>query len=138
LGVGFKVKYYWFQVGHSDFLHSFFSTISYHLEPCGWGTKYPCLLKELYNGKLDDKYVSAAIKELEEIRERLKEYKPSEVIWDIDELEKKPPWGENISQEINDLSNYFITSEGEDLINLLLNALKKAKSLNLGIEIESI
>lgn len=73
MGVGFKVKYYWFQVGHSDFLHSFFSTISYHLEPYGWGTKYPYLMKELYNGKLDDKYVMAAIMELEEIRERLKE-----------------------------------------------------------------
>ena len=27
MAVGFKVGYYWFQVGTSDFLHSFFSTI---------------------------------------------------------------------------------------------------------------
>lgn len=52
-------------------------------------------MKELYNGKLDDKYVMAAIMELEEIRERLKEQKPSEVIWDIDDL-KKPSLGEKI------------------------------------------
>lgn len=30
--VGFKVKYYWFQIGSEDFLFSFFSTVAYNLE----------------------------------------------------------------------------------------------------------
>ncbi|MFR0955253.1 MAG: Imm70 family immunity protein [Roseburia inulinivorans] len=30
--VGFKVKFYWYQIGHGDFLHSFFSTVAYNLE----------------------------------------------------------------------------------------------------------
>lgn len=29
--VGFKVKFYWYQIGHGDFLHSFFSTVAYRL-----------------------------------------------------------------------------------------------------------
>lgn len=45
MAVGFKVKYYWYQVGHGDFLHSFFSTISHYLEQNGWGTEYPYLIK---------------------------------------------------------------------------------------------
>lgn len=96
-----------------------FTTISYHLEPNGWGTKYPLLLNKLYNGKLKYKYIKDAIKEIDEIKESLKNYSPSQVIWDIEDISKTPPWGDNISDEITDLSNYFVTSDGEDLITIL-------------------
>ena len=48
MAVGFFFDCFYYEVGHVDFLHSFFSTISYHLEPNGWGTKYPKLLNDLY------------------------------------------------------------------------------------------
>lgn len=38
----------------------------------------------------------------------------SKVIWDIDDMTKMPPWGKNISKDITDLSNYFVTSDGKD------------------------
>jgi hypothetical protein len=138
MAVGFRVKYYWYQVGHGDLLHSFFSTVSYHLEPEGWGTKYPLLLNKLYNGKLEYKYVEGAIKEIEDIQQKLKDYSPSQIIWDIGDLSKSPPWGDNISPEIEDLSNYFVTSDGEDLITILKKALNRALNTKSDIEIESI
>ena len=52
MAVGFKVGYYWFQVGTSDFLHSFFSTICIRLEHGKWGRVYPKLMGELYQGCL--------------------------------------------------------------------------------------
>ncbi|BAQ08906.1 hypothetical protein OXB_0434 [Bacillus sp. OxB-1] len=138
MAVGFKVKFYWYQVGHGDFLHSFFSTISYHLEQNGWGTEYPFLLNELYNGKLENKNIESAINELEEIRKKLQEFSPSQVIWDIEDLSKQPPWGDNISNDITNLSNYFVTSDGEDLIDILMKALEKGQKTNSDIYIESI
>lgn len=138
MAVGFKVKYYWYQVGHSDFLHSFFSTISYHLEQNGWGTEYPFLLNELYNGKLENKNIDSAINELETIKKKLQEFNPSQVIWDIEDLSKRPPWGDNISKDITSLSNYFITSEGEDLIDMLTKALEKGQKTNSDVYIENI
>lgn len=138
MAVGFKVKYYWYQVGHGDFLHSFFSTISYHLEQNGWGTEYPFLLNELYNGKLENKNIDSAINELEAIKKKLQDFSPSQVIWDIDNLSKSPPWGDNISKDITNLSNYFITSEGEDLIDMLMKALEKGQKTNSDVYIESI
>ena len=57
MAVGFKVKFYWYQIGHGDFLHSFFSSVAYNLE----------------NGD----------------------------------------WGSDISKDITDLSNYFVTSDGD-------------------------
>jgi hypothetical protein len=138
MGVGFKVKYYWYQIGTGDFLHSFFSTISYHLEPNGWGSKYPYLLKELYNGKLSYDKIPNALEEMNEIYSKLLEYKPSQVIWDIEDLTKQPPWGGNISKEITNLANYFVTSDGEDLFKILKNALQKALNLKVNIEIETM
>jgi hypothetical protein len=82
--------------------------------------------------------VKEALKELEEIRSDFKLYTPLEVVWDIDDLEKNPPWRDNISEDITDLYNYFITSDGDHLIELLYNALKKAENLNLDISIEAL
>ncbi|MEK3766616.1 MULTISPECIES: immunity 70 family protein [unclassified Solibacillus] len=138
MAVGFKVKYYWYQIGHGNYLHSFFSTISYHLEQNGWGTEYPFLLNELYNGKLENKNIDSAINELEAIKKKLQDFSPSQVIWDIDNLSKSPPWGDNISKDITNLSNYFITSEGEDLIDMLMKALEKGQKTNSDVYIESI
>lgn len=138
MAVGFKVKYYWYQVGHGDFLHSFFSTIRYHLEQNGWGTEYPFLLNELYNGKLENKNIDSAIAELEAIKKKLQNYRPAQVIWDIEDLSKRPPWGDNISKDITNLSNYFITSEGEDLIDMLMKALEQGLKTNSDVYIESL
>ncbi|MED4401588.1 immunity 70 family protein [Metabacillus fastidiosus] len=138
MAVGFKVKYYWYQIGHGDFLHSFFSTINHHLEQNGWGTEYPFLLNELYNGKLENKNIDSAITELEAIKKKLQNYSPSQVIWDIEDLSKRPPWGDNISKNISNLSNYFITSEGEDLIDMLMKALEKGLKTNSDVYIESL
>ncbi|MEG0314846.1 MAG: immunity 70 family protein [Erysipelotrichaceae bacterium] len=135
MAVGFKVKYYWFQVGNGDFLHSFFSTICLRLENGEWGSKYPNLMKSLYQGTLEQHGLSDAINELTEIKKELEKLSPQEIVWDNEDLELTPPWGTDISSEITNLSNYFVTSEGEDLITLLGNALNKAKDLNESIMI---
>lgn len=44
MAVGLKVKFYWYQIGTGDFLHSFFSTIAYNLENSKWGSKYPFIM----------------------------------------------------------------------------------------------
>ena len=138
MAVGFKVKFYWYQIGHGDFLHSFFSNISYHLEQDGWGTEYPLLLVELNNGKLEHKKIDRTINELESIKKKLQNFSPSQVIWDIEDLSKRPPWGDNISKDITNLSNYFVTSDGEDLIDMLMKALNKGLETNSDVYIESL
>ena len=138
MAVGFKIDFLFYQIGHGDFLHSFFSTISYHLESEGWGTKYPYLLKHLYNGRLAWSDVPNAKKELEEVRSRLEYFEPKDIVWDIDDLSKTPPWGDNISSDITNLSNYFLTSDGRDLFDVLLKALQDSLSEKTDIEITSL
>lgn len=117
MAVGFKVHFFWYAVGAGSFLNSFFSTVSYHLEPEGWGTKYPYLMNHAYNGKVKYVLILELLKEVHEIHELLQNYIPSQVIWDIEDLTKQPPWGANISPEITSLANYFVTSEGTAVDN---------------------
>jgi hypothetical protein len=138
MSVGFKVWSIWYIVGTADFLHAFFSTISCRLEPDGWGSKYPGLMNYLYSGKLEYKYVSSAIQELKEIQTALSQFAPSEVIWDIEDLTKQPPWGDRISNEITSLANYFVTCDGRDLITVLFKAFNRALELQTDVAIENM
>ena len=136
--VGFKGKYYWFQLGSEDFLFSFFSTVAYNLENKKWGTKFPVIMNELYLGELNSSRIPEAINELEQMKQGLAKYSPNKVIWNIKNLSAQPPWGTNISDDITDLSNYFVTSDGEDFITIFNHALLKAEELNCALKITSI
>lgn len=136
--VGFKVKFEWYEVGAASFLHSFFSTIAYRLEDNKWGTRFPYLMRKLYQGKLERLDVEKAIEELDVIKNELKKFSPEKVIWDIENLNSQPPWGNEISEDITDLSNYFVTSDGKDLIKVLYDALETSIHLNSDVEICSL
>lgn len=138
MAVGFKVGFFWYQIGRGDFLHSFFSTVAYNLENKKWGSRYPIIMNELYQGKVEYNRIEFALKEIGDISNELKRYPICCVIWDIEDITKQPPWGKNISKDITDLSNYFVTSDGEDFITIMQHALEKAMELKMPIEIQSI
>jgi hypothetical protein len=137
VAVGFKVGSIIDEIGSQDFLHAFFSTISFHLEPDGWGTEYPELMQELYQGGLTSDKASKVLNDVLEIREALRKIQPEKVIWDIEDLSAKPPWGKTISGDITDLSTYFVTSTGRDVFDVLiecLHALQKKTGGRMTIE----
>ena len=138
MAIGFKIDFLWYQVGTPDFLYAFFSTISYNLEGNKWGSKYPILMNELYQGKLKWENASKAVEELKLIREKLKKFSAEYVVWDIEDISKQPPWGKNISPYITDLSNYFITSDGRDLISVILMVLNDSICEKIDVEIINI
>ncbi len=98
MAVGFKVAFFCYQIGNGDFLHSFFSTVSYNLENGKWGSRFPTLMNELYQGTLDKDNVETAIVELKKIQLELQAFSPDKVVWDIDDLSKQPPWGQKYQQ----------------------------------------
>lgn len=69
---GLKVDFFWYPIGEPDFLHSFFSTICANLESGNWGSKFPVLMNELYQGCLEFSKIDAALEELRKIENRLK------------------------------------------------------------------
>jgi 2,3-bisphosphoglycerate-dependent phosphoglycerate mutase len=136
--VGFRVGGIIDEIGTPDFVNAFFSTISTHLEPDGWGTRYPELLNELYGGRLDQSLADAVLQDVHEIRERLKTFSPRDVVWDVESPGTRPPWGDNISDDITDLSNYFVTSTGRDVFEVLIECLEALKSEGGCMTIEQV
>ena len=127
--VGFFVDPMFYTVGSGDFLNSFFSTVYIKLEKSKWGSKYPIIMNDLYSGKIEKEKINEAQAELDALKKHLAKFSPKEIVWDFDP-NALPPWGSDISSEITDLSNYFVTSEGENLLDVL------EKAMNTSIEIE--
>lgn len=92
-------------------------------------------MNKLYQGNLQWEDVKFARKELESVKNSLSKLAPSKVVWDIDDLSKRPPWGDNISKDITDLSNYFVTSDGRDLISVIFKVFDEAETEKQKIEI---
>ena len=138
MATAFTVKFYMYPIGTSDFLHAFFSTVCGRLENGKWGSRYPYLMNELYQGMLSAEHLEAGAEELAQIKQALARFAPNQVIWNIEDLSLTPPWGDNISEDITDLSNYFVTSEGEDFLAVSSAALDKARELNVPLTIRTL
>ncbi|WP_205184070.1 MULTISPECIES: Imm70 family immunity protein [Burkholderia] len=138
MSVGVRVGSIVDEVGASSFFNSFFSTIWGLLEPKGPGTKYPVVSSEFYEGSVSAQHVEKALEELRAIREELKNFPPTAVIWDYEDRSKQPPWGSDISSDITSMSNYFVSSTGRDLFDLLIEAFDDAKQNKSDVAIEEV
>lgn len=136
MAAGLLVDCFFYELGHSDFVHSFFSTISYHLEKQGWGSKYPLIMNDLYKEKLNWKDVEKTKDNLIEIKQALSKYPPDWIIWDIDDLSKTPPWGDKISSEVTNLANYFATPNGKTFFEVLNIALEVSEEDKCDVEMK--
>ena len=136
--VGIKMDFLWYPIGTPDFLFSFFSTIAVRLEKNEWGSKYPIMMKELYSGAIEKINLENALLELNEIRNELANFAPGEIVWNAEDLEQAPPWGDCISESITDLSNYFVTTDGRDLLKVIEEAINEGILEKQGIEISSL
>ncbi|WP_367868779.1 Imm70 family immunity protein [Pedobacter sp. WC2423] len=108
------------------------------MEDNKWGAKFPFIMKELYSKELLVENIPEAVNEINLIREMFREYAPGCVIWDIENLEKRPLLGENIAAHITNLANYFYTSDGEDLFETFLKALDTAARVKKVLTIKSL
>ena len=95
-------------------------------------------MNELYQGVLPAEHLAAGAAELTRIKQELVQFTPDQIIWDIDDRSLTPPWGDNISEDITDLSNYFVTSEGKDFLTVFAAALDKAQERNAPLKIQTL
>ncbi len=136
--IGLKVDFLWYPIGTDDFFYSFFSTICVNVENSNWGSKFPILMEDLYQGRLPYHKIDSAISELCMVKENLKFFSPNQVVWDFEDRAKLPPWGSNISEDITNLADYFITSDGKNLISVLMECFKEAKLEKVDIEVKKL
>jgi hypothetical protein len=122
-------------VGTADFLHAFFSTIAVRAEHGAWGSRFPGLMVALYSGNLPAEMVAQAQVELEAVREALRTCEPLDVVWDASDRSARPPWGDEISPTITSLADYFVTSDGNQLMDVLDRALGEAAAEGVEVRV---
>lgn len=125
------------EAGSSEELHALFSTCSHWLEPDGWGSRFPALMRELYQGELPAQDVAAARRELGQAREALSGMPPSGIVWDAEDLSRRPPEGDHVDPTINNLSEYFLTNDGENLLEVIDAALAHAQREHAAVTIRA-
>src|SRR5215203_2077952 len=90
-----------FEVGSASFLNSFFSTVFVRLENGNvWGSRFPVIMNDFYQGKLSAEILNIAIAEINEIRAEFESFSPEKVVWDFEDRCVVPPWGNKISSSI--------------------------------------
>lgn len=58
-----------------------------------------------------------------------------ELVWDFENPSKRPPWWANISKHIRSLAEYFWTSDGQDLFDVLIDAAERSAASNEAITV---
>ena len=140
MGVGIKVGYSLYQIGRSDYLDSFFSTIAYYLENKKWGSVYPAVMLQLYKGEVVSCETDKVIEELKHIQVGLEGFEKNSnpIIWDARDLSVQvPEWATNPNDEVTNLRNYFVTLDGRDLIEIMIMALMDARDTESTLFIKS-
>jgi hypothetical protein len=102
------------------------------------GKSFPSNYERVISRETECDNTDKALEELSIIKKELQKFSPEKVVWDIEDLSKQPPWGNDISKDITDLSNYFVTSDGNDFLTVFSHALEKAKEVNAEIVIKSM
>lgn len=125
------------EAGSTGELHALFSTIGHRLEPAGWGSRFPTLMNELYQDHLRAEAVPAARAEFARARDELTALPPAAVVWDIEDLSKRPPDGETVGPGIDTLADFFFTNDGEPLVDVLDQALGYAEIHRAPLEIRA-
>ena len=99
------------ELGNAEFVHALYSTIITLAKP---DLNNP-VIKLLEGNSIQSKDCLNVAKEFNKIRDILSRFSPDCVVWDLNDKNKLPPWGNNISPVITSLGNYFITATGKDL-----------------------
>lgn len=123
-------------LGSDDFLNAFFATVATRIESGQWGSRFPVVMLDLYAGRLAVDQLSKALTELDLISEELARHPPHEIVWDADDLSRQPPWGTEISDRILNLADYFVTSEGRQLVGVLREGLSAGLEASQEVRIE--
>ena len=137
--VGFIVEdTFYFEIGHGEMLHSFFSTICYRLESNVWGSRFPILMRKLYSDKVEPNDLSLLKLEVKKIQNELSKLNPNKSILNIENISLKAPWENNFSKKIKNLDNYFTTSDSITFTEMLFKAIKMAEDGSYHIKIKKI
>jgi 2,3-bisphosphoglycerate-dependent phosphoglycerate mutase len=115
---------------------SLFSTIYVRLENRRWGSRFSVLMNGLFPGTLSADLVPAALQELHAVRNEFSGLPPEAMVWDCEDPSKQPPRGTERAAHIKTSAQYFVTSDGKDLFEVMEKAFSSAISAGKDVVVE--
>lgn len=105
------------RIGCGEFVYSFFSTVSYHLEgPGNWGKRFPRLLLDLCDGGfIKNENIDELEDELKIIYNEFQKMPLSDAIYDLEDLRKPMPKDllPNADENVINLAQLWVTPMGD-------------------------
>lgn len=123
-----------FNLGTDETVQGFFTSIAYHLENKKWGSVYPIIMNKFYSGKLEQKDINNAIKEIKEIKQRLSEIDFSQMVFSMESVPEKKYLKEEEKITIS-LDDIFINNNREKMTDMILTVLESVKESKIPLYI---
>ncbi|NHZ34309.1 Imm70 family immunity protein [Massilia rubra] len=137
MAIAFKQGSVITQIGPGGVLHSLLSTVAVHLENGRWGSNFPFIMHDLYQGSVSAKNADAAYLEMQKIKAGLASLSAANVVWDIEDLAKRPPWGSVAGPHVTSMANYYVTSNGLNLVDEVIGNLESLREFGGTLDIIS-
>lgn len=115
-----------FNLGNDEMVKGFFTNIAYHLENKKWGSVYPTIMNEFYSGKIEQKDINNAIKEIKEIKQRLSEIDFSQIVFSMESVPEKKYLKEE--ENIISIDDMFINNNRQKMTDMILMVLESVKN----------
>lgn len=125
------------EIGPGAIVHALFSTISFNLEPDGWGSRFPSLMQKLYQGKLPVTDTKKSLEEILVVSRELSLIPKQKIVWDIENLALVPPSEYQPNHAATSLVDYFLTVTGRDLLIEIKDSIESAVEFGDVVEIIS-
>ena len=122
------------EIGNNDYLYCFYSTIYTNLSK--QSKDISLAIDFLKEGKCKGSDGHEIAREFNLIRDRLSKLDISKIVYDMSNAKAKAPWEDNISPIITSCGNFFVTSEGKDLIFEITSILCYAQIKKVDVYIE--
>src|SRR5687768_9436364 len=113
-----------FPIGEIQCVDAFFATISYRLEPDGWGSRFPITMDHLSEGRVGSGNAREALNELRIIEPELRALPKDKVIWDIQERSPRDDAFQPVNHSAANVYDYFITRSGKPILSALKEAIE--------------
>lgn len=107
------------EIAPDKVMRALFATISYRLEPNGWGTRFPAVLNHLHEGSLDAAHAEQALTELGQIEAELRSLPPARVVWSLNDLRVRNDSKQPVNHKAKSVYDYFVGRDGTPVINKL-------------------
>ena len=91
--------------------------------------------KKFYNDKLDPEETLRALDELKDIREKFSKLKPEDIVWDAEDLSKKPPAWFYAQLKAANLSECFVSVSGKNIFAILTEVFEFCNRRGISVKI---